>query len=133
MSAGRVTPEGYEGGRNKGAMNAQNMLTRMLVPSYKLPCGLTFMFNHTDGCRSEGRDESWNTFIRNSNPRTVSELNTVIRGLTNTSGCNGCSLVKDTTMGILFDHSQNSEYVPSARSTQDDYVSVMSPSTTAAS
>jgi len=50
-----------------------------------------------------------------------------------TSGCDGCSLVKDTTMGILFDHSQNSEYVPSTRSTQSDYVSVMSPSSTAAS
>jgi len=36
-------------------------------------------------------------------------------------------------MGILFDHSQNSEYVPSTHSTQGDYVSVMSPSSTAAS
>jgi len=133
MSAGRVTPDGYEGGRREGAENAQRILTRMLVTSYKLPCGLTFQFAHTDGCRSEGRDESWNGFITNSDPRTVSELNTVIRGLMKTSGCNGCSLIKDTTMGILFDHSQNSEYVPSTRSTQSDYVSVMSPSLTAAS
>jgi len=50
-----------------------------------------------------------------------------------TSGCSGCSLIKDTTIGILFDHSQSSEYVPSTRSTQGDYVSVMSPSSTAAS
>jgi len=133
MSAGRVTPDGYSGGRGEGAENAQKILTRMLVTSYKLPCGLTFQFAHTDGCRSEGRDESWNGFIRNSDPRTISELNTVIRGLMKTSGCDGCSLIKDTTMGILFDHSQNSEYVPSTRSTQGDYVSVMSPSSTAAS
>jgi len=133
MSAGRVTPEGYDGGRREGAESAQKMLTRMLVTSYKLPCGLTFQFAHTNGCRSEGRDESWNGFIRNSDPRTVSELNTVVRGLMNTSGCDGCSMIKDTTMGILFDHSQNSEYIPSARSTQDDYVSVTSPNPSAAS
>jgi len=133
MSAGCVTPDGYDGGRGEGAENAQRILTRMLVTSYKLPCGLTFQFAHTNGCRSEGRDESWNGFIKNSDPRTVSELNTVIMGLMKTSGCDGCSLIKDTTMGILFDHSQDSEYVPSARSTQSDYVSVMSPSSTAAS
>ena len=39
MSAGRITPEGYEGGRREGAEDAQKMLTRMLVTSYKLPCG----------------------------------------------------------------------------------------------
>jgi len=130
---GRVTPEGYDGGRTQGAENAQKLLTRMLVTSYKLPCGLTFQFAHTDGCRSEGRDESWNRFIRNSDPRTISELNAVIRGLMSTSGCNGCSLIKDTSMGILFDHSQDSDYIPSTRSTQDKYVSVTSPSSTAAS
>jgi len=133
MSAGRVTPERYDGGRREGADNAQKMLTRMLVTSYKLPCGLTFQFAHTDGCRSEGRDESWNGFIKNSDRRTVSELNAVVRGLMNTSGCDGCSMVKDTTMGILFDHSKDSEYVPSAHSAQSDYISVMSPSSTAAS
>jgi len=133
MSAGRVTPEGYDGGRREGAENAQKILTRMLVTSYKLPCGMTFQFAHTDGCKSEGRDESWNRFIRNSDPRTVSELHTVIRGLINTSGCNGSSLIKDTTMGIMFNHSQDSEYIPSTHSTQDDYVSVVSPSLAAAS
>jgi len=133
MSAGHITPEGYDGGRREGAENAQRILTRMLVTSYKLPCGLTFQFAHTDGCRREGRDESWNGFIKNSDPRTVSDVNAGIRGLMKTSGYSGCSRIKDTTMGILFDHSQNSEYVPSTHSTQEDYVSVRSPNSTAAS
>jgi len=133
MSAGRVMSEEYDGGRMEGAENTQRMLTKMLVTSYKLPCGLTFQFAHMDGCRSEGRDESWNGFIKNSHPRTVSELNTVIRGLMKMSGCDGCFLIKNTTMGILFNHSQNSEYIPSSQSSQDDYVSMMSPSSTAAS
>jgi len=109
------------------------MVARVLITSYALPDGLKFSLRHVNDCPNASRDDEVWKFVGKANPRVVSELEVVLRGALLTIGCNGCGLNKECSAGILFNHSQDSEYVPSQSQGSESYVSIMSPSTSAPS
>jgi len=110
------------------AENGPKLIRRMLVTSYVIPDGQIWRFKHQDGCTNEGKDEMWNRAIQEGAAKTISELNTILRLLFGMSGCEGCSVDKELTVGILFDHSQDTSYKPSLnRSTGDSYTSMETP------
>jgi len=116
-----------------GAENGPKLIQRMLVTSYKIPEGQRWTFNHEAGCKNTGNEEMWNRAIEAGKPKTISELNTILRLLFTMSGCQNCGINKETSVGVLFTDSQDSSFVPSMKSTQDSYTSVASPSSLAPS
>jgi len=104
------------------AENGPKLIRRMLVTSYVIPDGQVWRFKHQGGCTNEGKDEMWNRAIQEGAPKTISELNTILRLHFGMSGCEECNVDKELTVGILFDHSQDTSYKPSPnRSTGDSY------------
>jgi len=109
------------------------MVARVLITSYALPDGLKFSLKHVENCPNEGRDDEVWRFVEKANPSVVSELEVVLRGAMLTIGCDGCGVNKECSAGILFNHSQDSEYIPSQTQGTESYVSVMSPTSSAPS
>src|SRR5437588_4537505 len=115
-------------------MSGPVLLTRMKDTSYAVPKGLVFRFVHSVGCKNVNRDGDFNRFIEMAEPKNVSGLNTVVRGLLGMVGCDGCEIDKESSAGILFKkHSQATPYVGSAIPSSIDYMSVMTPVSSAVS
>jgi len=109
------------------------MVARVLITSYALPDGLRFSLKHVNDCPNANRDDEVWKFVGKVDPRVVSELEVVLRGALLTIGCNGYGLNKKCSAGLLFNHSQDSEYVPSQSQGSESYVSIMSPRSSAPS
>ena len=81
-----------------------------------------------------GKDELWNSAIQLEASGIISELNTLLRLLFGMSGSVNCSIDKKTMVGILFNHEQDSSFVPTLISEKDDtFTSMESPSSSAPS
>ena len=113
--------------------NSGKMVARVLITSYALLDGLKFSLRHVNGCLNANRDDEVWKFVGKAEPRVVSELDVVLRGALRTIGCNRCGLNKECSAGILFNQTQDSEYVPSQSQRSESYVSIMSLSTSARS
>src|SRR5207302_7529240 len=108
------------------------LLTRMRDTSYAVPKGLIFRFVHSVGCENVDRDGDYNRFIEKAEPKNVSGLLAVVRGLFGMMGCEGCEIDKDCSAGILFKkHSQNESYEESTVPSSINYMSIMSPRSSA--
>jgi len=83
------------------------MLTKLHVNSYKVPKGLYLTFVHVGRCLNGDKEEAWNRLIASGEPKSISELNALLRALFRMSGCEGCHVDKTTVAGLLFDHSQD--------------------------
>jgi len=107
----------------------------MLVTSYVIPEGHVSRFNHMDGWVNLGKDEMWNRAIQQGAPKTISELNTLLRLLFGISGCVGCGINKESAIDVLFNHSQDSSFVPTqvTENDEDTYTSMESASKSAPS
>ena len=99
-------------------------LTKLHVNSYKVPKGLYLTFNHMGNCLNGNKEEAWNRLITSGEPKSISELNALLRALFGMSGCDGCHVEKTTLAGLLFEHSQDSLFSKGQTpSDQDSYVS----------
>jgi len=109
------------------ANDGPKLIRRVLVTSYIITDGQVWRINHQDGCINTGKDEMWNRAIQQGASKTISELNTLLRLLFGMSGCTNCGIDKETTVGVLFNHSQDSTFVPTQVSGNDTYMSMVSP------
>ena len=101
------------------------LLTKLHVNSYKVPKGLYLTFVHVGRCLNGNKEEAWNRLIASGEPKSISELNALLRALFGMSGCEGCHVDKTTVAGLLFDHSQDDLFsVGSTPSNGDSYVSM---------
>jgi len=55
------------------------LLTKLNVNSYKVPKGLYLTFVHVGGCRKGDKEEAWNRLIASGEPKSISELNTLLK------------------------------------------------------
>ena len=110
------------------------LVRRVVMTSYALPSGLPIRFKHEEGCLNGGKNEEIMKVVEMADPKVVSELEMVLKGVMITIGCgNSCGIDKEQSAGILFEHSQDSEYVRSSVPDSEHYVSIESPAASAVS
>src|SRR5437899_12764333 len=101
------------------------LLTRMKDTSYAVPKGMIFRFVHSVGCKNIDKDGDYNRFIEKAEPKNVSGLLVVVRGLFGMMGYEGCEIDKDCSAGILFkEHSRETSYENSELQSSINYVSI---------
>ena len=91
------------------------ILASVITRSWAIPDGMKFEIEHERGCRggSTYTSEMVMGVVKNVGPRTVTELEVCVGTVLKTVGCgNGCGINKTTSAGVLFRHSQDSEYSP---------------------
>jgi len=90
------------------------ILASVLTRSWAIPDGMKFEIVHEEGCRGRVYDsELVMSVVEAVSPRTVTELEVCVGTVMKTVGCGkGCGINKTTSAGVLFRHSQNSEYSP---------------------
>jgi len=110
------------------------LVRRVVMTSYALPSGLQIGLKHDRRCLNKDKNEDIMSVVEKADPKVVSELEMVLKGVMITIGCcNGCGIDKEQFAGILFEHSQDSEYVRSSVPDSENYVSMESPVASAVS
>jgi len=92
--------------------NSRKMLATVLTTSWAMPNGMPVKLKHVENCRHFNSDELILSVVDKARPATVTEFEMCLRGVLLTLGCNNCGVDKTTSAGVLFRHSQNSEYRP---------------------
>jgi len=126
--------------RGKGRMGKREeierdgcLVRRVVLTLYALPMGLTIRMKHVDGSKKAKEDEGIMSLVERANLKVVSELEMVLKRIMITIGYNGCGVDKEESAGVLFDHSQDDEYIQSSVPRSEDYMSIESPSASAVS
>jgi len=109
------------------------LVRRVVMTSYALPMEITIRLKHKNGCKNAGENEGIMSMVERANPKVVSELEIVLKGIMMTIGCNGCGVDKEESAGVLFDHSKDDEYIQSSIPRSEDYMSIESPNASAVS
>ena len=109
------------------------LVRRVVMTSYALPMGLTVRLRHANGCRNREEDERIMGLVERANPKVVSELEMVMKGIMMTIGYNDYEVDKEESAVVLFEHSQDDKYVLSSIPNSEDYMSIESPSASAVS
>ena len=105
------------------------LLTKLHVNLYKVSKGLYPTFVHVGRCMNGDKEEAWNRLIASGEPKSICELNALLRALFGMPGCEGCHVDKTTVAGLLFNHSQDDLFsVGSTPSDGDSYVSMVTAS-----
>ena len=103
------------------------LVRRVVMTSYALPSGLPIVLKHDRACLNGDRNEDIMSVIEKANPKVISELEMVLKGVMITiKCCDGCGIDKGQSAGILFEHSQDSEYVRSSVPDSENYISIES-------
>jgi len=92
--------------------NSRKMLASVLTTSWAMPKGMPMKLKHGEGCRNINNDELILRVVEKAKPATVTEFEMSLRSVLLTLGCNECGVDKTTSAGVLFRHSQSSEYRP---------------------
>jgi len=97
------------------------------MTSYALPSGLPIRLKHNVVCLNGDKNEEIMSVVEMADPKVVSEVEMVLKGVMMTIGCcNGCGIDKAQSAGIVFEHSQDSEYVHSSAPEGESYISMES-------
>jgi len=92
--------------------NSRKMLATVLTTSWAMPNGLPVKLRHVEGCNNRYNDALIMRVVERTKPATVTEFEISVRSSLLTIGCDGCGIDKTTSAGVLFRHSQHSEYLP---------------------
>jgi len=111
---------------------SEKMLAKVLTTLWALPNGVQIKLRHSEKCSNENNDHLILDVVERSGPVTVAEFEVSLRCAMLTLGCIRCEVNKGTSAGIVFRHSQNSEYIPSTQTTES-FASVESPNSLAVS
>jgi len=88
------------------------LVRRVVMTSYALLSGLPIRLKHSEMCLNEAKSEEIMRVVEMAGLKVVSELEMVLKGVMMTIGCcNSCGIDKEQCAGILFEHSQDTEYV----------------------
>ena len=101
------------------------LVRRVRMTEYALPSGLPIKLKHDEMCLNGDKDEKIMGVIEKANPKVISELEMALKVVIITIGCyNGCGIDKEQSAGILFEHSQDTEYVRLSVPESENYISM---------
>ena len=110
------------------------LVRRVVMTSYALPSGLPIELKYDENCFNKDENEEIMKVVGMADLKVISELEMVLKGVVITIGCgNGCGVNKEQSAGILFEYSQDTEYIRSSIPESENYVSMESPATSAVS
>jgi len=101
------------------------LVRRVVMTSYTLLSGLPIRLIYDEMYLNRDKNEKIMSVVEKANPKVVSELEMVLKGVMMTIGCcNSCGIDKEQSAGILFEHSQNTEYICSSVPESENYISM---------